>query len=53
MQLGDSCGSGRGDCGGVGEGWRVLNVFGWKRVVARVLGEWCERDKEDLIKGDK
>lgn len=21
--------------------------------VAGVLGEWCERDKEDLIKGDK
>lgn len=29
MQLGDS-GSGRGDCGGIGEGWRVLNVFGWQ-----------------------
>lgn len=39
----------------------ILWVSGWarrefacgERVVAEALGEWCERDKQDFIKGDK
>lgn len=37
-------------CEQVGEPGESLPVG---RVVAEALGEWCERDKQDFIKGDK